>query len=81
MVTVEFIHSFFKYSEEDIEIMNSFDYLGVVLSSNGSFVNATKTLTGIALKAMLLSSLLSVTRSLGIPSHIMLFDTYVTLIN
>ena len=32
------------YAGEDIEIVNSFNYLGIVLTSGGAFVKATKTL-------------------------------------
>ena len=47
------------YSGEEIEIVNSFNYLGIVLTSGGAFVKATNTSAGKALKAM--NSLLSVT--------------------
>ena len=42
------------YGNEEIEIENNFNYLGVVLSSGGSFIKATITLSGKALKAALL---------------------------
>ena len=40
-----------KDGNEEIEIVNNFNYLGVVLSSGGSFIKATSTLSGKALKA------------------------------
>ena len=47
------------YGNEEIEIVNNFNYLGVVLSSGGSFIKATSTLSGKALKAA--NSLLQIT--------------------
>ena len=41
----------FTYAGDVIEIVNSFNYLGIVLSSGGSFVKATNTLVGKSLKA------------------------------
>ena len=68
------------YAGEDIEILNSFNYLGIVLTSGGAFVKATKTLAGKALKAM--NSLLSITKPMKIPVKIMfnLFDSFVVSI-
>ena len=40
------------YSGEEIEIVNTFAYLGVVFSSGGSFIPNAKTLSCKALKAM-----------------------------
>ena len=40
------------YAGEEIEIVSSFNYLGIVLSSGGAFIKATNTLAGKALKAM-----------------------------
>ena len=68
------------YSGEEIEIVNSFNYLGIVLTSGGAFVKATNILAGKALKAM--NSLLSITRPMKIPTKIMfnLFDSFVVSI-
>lgn len=65
------------YAGEDIEIVNNFNYLGIVLSSGGSFVKATNTLVGKALKAM--HALLSITKEMQVPVNIMfnLFDSFV----
>ena len=61
----------------EIEIVSSFNYLGVVLSSGGSFIKATNTLAGKALRA--LNCLFTITRSMQVPTNIMfnLFDTFV----
>ena len=40
------------YKGQEIEIVNNFNYLGIVMSSGGSFASATNTLYGKALKAM-----------------------------
>ena len=65
------------YVGENIEIVNNFNYLGIVLSSGGSFVKATNTLVGKALKAM--HALLSITKEMQVPVNIMfnLFDSFV----
>ena len=59
------------------KIVSSFNYLGIVLSSGGSFIKATNTLAGKALKAM--NSLLAITRCMKLPINIMfnLFDSFV----
>ena len=65
------------YAGNDIEIVNSFNYLGVVFSSGGSFNNTTKTTVDKGLRALM--SLFNITKGLEIPVSIMhnLFDTYV----
>ena len=65
------------YAGENIEIVSNFNYLGIVLSSGGSFVKATNTLVGKALKAM--HALLSITKEMQVPVKIMfnLFDSFV----
>lgn len=65
------------FAGEEIEIVHSFNYLGIVLSSGGAFIKATNTLAGKALKAM--NSLLAITRPLKVPTNIMfnLFDSFV----
>ena len=45
-------HEKWTYSGEEIEIVNSFNYLGMVLSSGGTFIKATNMLAGKVLKAM-----------------------------
>ena len=40
------------YDNQEIEIVSSFNYLGIGLSSGGSFIQATKTLADKGLKAM-----------------------------
>jgi hypothetical protein len=66
-----------SYAGNEIEIVQNFNYLGIVFSSGGSFMQATNTLSGKGLKAM--NMLFSVTKSLCTPIHIMfnLFDSYV----
>ena len=63
------------YGNEEIEIVNNFNYLGVVLSSGGSFIKATSTLSGKALKAA--NSLLQITKDKEVPVDVMfgLFDS------
>lgn len=65
------------YDNKEIEIVSSFNYLGVVLSSGGSFAKATSTLSGKALKAV--HSLFAITKDKEIPLDLMfgLFDTFV----
>ena len=40
------------FADQEIKIVNTFSYLGVVFSSGGSFMQITKTLSGKALRAM-----------------------------
>ena len=65
------------YNGAEIEIVNQFNYLGIIFTPGGSFIQATKPLSGKALRA--LCSLLSITKHLDIPLNIMinLFDSYV----
>ena len=65
------------YNGAEIEIVNQFNYLGIIFTPGGSFIQATKTLSGKALRA--LCSLLSITKHLDIPLNIMvnLFESYV----
>ena len=60
--------------------MNQFNYLGVVFTPGGSFIQATKTLSGKALRA--LCTLLSITKSLEVPLDIMIksFNSFVSSI-
>ena len=39
------------YGNEEIEIVNKLNYLGVVLKSGGSFIKATSTLSGKSFKS------------------------------
>ena len=68
------------YGGSEIEIVNSFTYLGVVFSSGGSFVPNTKTLSGKALKSM--HQLLQLLREVDTPINIAfnLFDSLVASI-
>ena len=68
------------YKGQELEIVNNFNYLGIVMSSGGSFVPATNTLYGKALKAM--HSLFNLTKDMNVPINIMfnLFDAYVSSI-
>ena len=59
------------YNNEEFEIGNTFNYLGVVLSSGGSFIKATSTLSGKALKAA--NSLLQITKDKEVLVDVMLF--------
>ena len=61
----------------EIEIVNQFNYLGVVFTPGEAFIHATKTLSGKAIRAQ--CSLLSITKSLEIPLDIMinLFNSFV----
>ena len=70
----------FTYSGNVIEKVNTFNYLGLVFTNNGSFQNALKTLAGKAARAM--SDLLQITRHKEIPLKIMinLFDSFVASI-
>jgi hypothetical protein len=63
-----------------LEIVNNFNYLGIVMSSSGAFIQATNTLSAKALRAM--KSLFTITKSLNVPVKIMfyLYDAYVALI-
>ena len=58
------------YAENELEIVNSFAYLGVVFSSGGSFIPNTKTLSGKALKSM--HELLQLLREVETPINIAL---------
>ena len=65
------------YNGNNIDVVNTFNYLGIVLSSGGSFIHATQTLAGKALRAM--SSLFRITKPMEVPVNVNfdLFDTYV----
>lgn len=68
------------YAGREIEVVNSFNYLGVVFSCGGSFMQHAKYLSDKALKAM--HSLLQITKDMEIPVNIMLqlFDSLVASI-
>ena len=68
----------FTYGNDNLEIVDAFNYLGVVFTRTGSFLNATKTLSGKGLKA--LGALMAMTRGKVVPINIMLdlFDSFVT---
>jgi hypothetical protein len=65
------------FNNQEIEIVGSFNYLGVVFTSGGSFMQATKTLAGKGLRS--LHALMSLVRNMKVPLNIMfnLFDSYV----
>ena len=65
------------YNGEETEIVNSFNYLGMVVSSGGTFIKATSMLAGKALKAM--NALFSIKKHMQVPINIMfnLFDSFV----
>ena len=65
------------YNNHQLEIVTSFNYLGVVLSNGGSFIQATKTLADKGLKAM--HNLLETIKETKMPVNIMfhLFDSLV----
>ena len=70
----------FKYMNKTIEIVKTFNYLGIVFISNGTFHNAIKTLTGKATQAV--SNLFTITQNNEIPIKTMmgLFDAFVASI-
>jgi len=61
-------------------MVQSFNHLGIVLSSGGSFIQTTQALSDKGLKAM--GSLFAITKDMHVPVKIMLnlFDSYVTSI-
>ena len=61
----------------EIEIVNSFNYLGIVLSNGGSYIKATNTLVGKSLKTM--NALLSITKRMQVLVAFMFnrFDSFV----
>ena len=68
------------YAGQEIEIVNSFNYLGVIFSSGGSFIQNAKYLADKALKAM--HSLFNITKDIDTPINILLqlFDSVVASI-
>ena len=54
-----------SYNGQIIEVVTSFNYLGIVLSNRGSFIHATNTFAAKGLRAM--GSLLHVTKQLYVP--------------
>ena len=64
------------YNVAEIEIVNQFNYLGIIFTPGGSFIHETKTLSGKVLRV--LCSLISMTKHLDIPLNMRnLFDSYV----
>jgi hypothetical protein len=57
------------YNNHEIEIVKSFNYIGVVFSSGGSFMQAANTLAGKGLRS--LHSLWAIVRSMTVPINIM----------
>ena len=70
------------YAENELEIVNSFAYSGVVFSSGGSFIPNTKTLSGKALKSMhkLLQLLCEVETLINRCIALNLFDSLVAFV-
>ena len=68
------------YAGQEIEIVNSFNYLGVIFSSGGSFIQNAKYLADKALKAM--HSLFNITKDIDTPINILLqlFDSLIASI-
>ena len=68
----------FTYGNDNLEIVDTFNYLGVVFTRTGPFLNATKTLSGKGLKAF--GALIAMTRGKVVPMNIKLdlFDSFVT---
>ena len=66
-----------SYNGQLIETVAAFNYLGIVLSSGGSFIQATKTLADKGIKAM--HNLFDITKESNVPVNIMfqLFDSLV----
>lgn len=66
-----------QYAGQEIEIVNSFNYLGILFSCGGSFMQNAKYLSDKALKAM--HSLIQITKDVETPVNIMLhlFDSLV----
>ena len=64
------------YAGGTIEIVSSFNYLGIVLSSGGAFIKATNTLVGKPLKSM--NALFAITKSIQVPIDIM-FNLFILL--
>ena len=65
------------FAEQEVEIVNSFTYLGVVFTSGGSFMQNAKTLSGKALRAR--HQLLQIIKEVETPINISfkLFDSLV----
>ena len=65
------------FAEQEVEIVNSFTYLGVVFTSGGSFMQNAKTLSGKPLRAM--HQLLQIIKEVETPMNISfkLFDSLV----
>ena len=77
-----FIKGYYKWyiSGNEDELVNTFNYLGIVFSSGGSFIHTTKTLAGKSLRAM--GSLFNSTKYMDVPVASMLnpLDSYVASI-
>lgn len=65
------------YSGIEIEIVSQFNYLGIVFTPGGSFIQASKILSGKAIRA--LCSLFSITNPMEVPLNIMinLYNSFV----
>ena len=69
----------FRYNNKTIDIVNRFNYLGVVFTSGGSFCDATNTLAGQALKAIFkLKKYLYKFTEIPVGNKLELFDKLIT---
>ena len=69
----------FYYDEQELEIVSSFSYLGIVFTSGGSFSGAQQTLAGQAQKAIFkLNSYLHKFTNIDVKHTLELFDKLVT---
>jgi len=69
----------FKYNNCEIEIVNKFNYLGVVFTSGGSFSEAQKTLAGQSLKAIFqMNTCLYKFTDVSVQHRLDLFDKLIT---
>ena len=68
-----------KYGDEYVENVNDFNYLGVILSYNGSFIKHEKYIADKGLKAMhcMFANLATKAHNIAVDIFIGLFDTYV----
>ena len=69
----------FRYNNKTIDIVNRFNYLGVVFTSGGSFCDASNTLAGQALKAIFkLKKYLYKFTEIPVGNKLELFDKLIT---
>ena len=68
------------YNRNNIDVLNTFNWFGIVLQSNGSFFNATQTLADKYVRAR--NSLFRIMKTMEVPVNVNfdLFETYVAFI-